>query len=163
MEKKANSKLLHSFVIAGIVLTLLVLIGTPLMLTALFKSSDVGSTVDNIEWVITGCIYACAIPYVIALFKFRKVCILLTSQSSFSPVIPQLFQQIAYCGFAVAVLYVLSNLFLYIVFDFYLYALTIIPLFVISFIAVTAGFFSLVLSNIFKRAAEIQEENDLTF
>ncbi|MDU1350725.1 DUF2975 domain-containing protein [uncultured Clostridium sp.] len=88
---------------------------------------------------------------------------MLTGENSFSPIISKEFQVIAICAFAEAIIYILSNLFLYIVFDFYLYAVTIIPLIIVVFLAVTIGFLCLVMSNIFKRAAEIKEENDLTF
>ena len=41
--------------------------------------------------------------------------------------------------------------------------MTILPLIVVIFISITVGFLFLIMSNIFKVAAEIKEENDLTF
>ncbi|HCQ90397.1 MAG TPA: DUF2975 domain-containing protein [Clostridium sp.] len=163
MKERTSSKLLNGLVIVGIILTILALIGTPLVLTAFFKSSSMKLSAPNIKWILTVCIYLCAVPYVTALFKLKKICKLLTSEDSFSPIISKKFQVISICAFAEAVVYILSNLFLYIVFDFYLYAITIIPLIIVVFISVTIGFLCLVMSNIFKRAAEIKEENDLTF
>lgn len=163
MQEKASSKILNGLVIIGIILTILALIGIPLVLTAFFKSSSMKLSAPNIKWILTACIYLCAVPYVTALFKLKKICKLLTGENSFSPIISKEFQVIAICAFAEAIIYILSNLFLYTVFDFYLYAVTIIPLIIVVFLAVTIGFLCLVMSNIFKRAAEIKEENDLTF
>ncbi|WP_315118246.1 DUF2975 domain-containing protein [uncultured Clostridium sp.] len=163
MKERTSSKVLNGLVIAGIILTILALIGTPLTLTALLKISRMEISVPNMNWILTACIYVCAVPYLIALFKFKRICKLLTDENSFSSIISKEFQVIAICAFAEVVIYILSNLFLYVVFDFYLYAMTVIPLIIIPFIGVTAGFLCLVMSGIFKRAAEIKEENDLTF
>lgn len=163
MKERTSSKILNGLVIIGIILTILALIGTPLVLTAFLKSSSMKLSAPNIKWILTVCIYLCAVPYVTALFKLKKICRLLKGENSFSPIISKEFQVIAICAFVEAIIYILSNLFLYIVFDFYLYAATIMPLIIVVFLAVTIGFLCLVMSNIFKRAAEIKEENDLTF
>ncbi|MCY6957650.1 DUF2975 domain-containing protein [Clostridium brassicae] len=163
MKERTISKILNGLVIAGIILTILALIGTPLSLTALLKSSKMKLSVLNMEWILTACIYVCAVPYLIALFKLKKICKLLTSENSFSPIISKEFQVLAICAFTEAVFFILSNLFLYVVLDFYLYAMTIVPIIIMIFVAVTAGFLFLIMSIIFKRAAEIKEENDLTF
>ncbi|MBU5483293.1 DUF2975 domain-containing protein [Clostridium sp. MSJ-11] len=163
MKERTTSKILNGLVIIGIILTILTLIGTPLVLTALIKISGMKPSVPNMKWILTACIYACSAPYVIALFKLKKICKLLTGQNSFSPIISNEFKVIAICAFAEVVVYILSNIFLYVVFDFYLYAITVIPLIIVTFVAITVGFLCLLMSNIFKRAAEIKEENDLTF
>ncbi len=95
----------------------------------------------NMEWILTACIYLCAVPYLIALFKFKRICKLLTSENSFSPIISKEFQALAICAFSEACIYLLSNIFLYVLFDFYLFAMTIIPLIVVIFISITVGFF----------------------
>ncbi|WP_055669607.1 DUF2975 domain-containing protein [Desnuesiella massiliensis] len=163
MKDRISSKVLNGFVMLGIVLTILALIGTPLILTALLKVSRMELSVPNMEWILTGCIYACAIPYVVALFKLKSICGLLVGENSFSPKIAKEFKIIAICSFSEVLIFIFSELLLYFVYDFFLYAGTIIPMIVIPFIAVTAGFLSLVMSNIFKKAAEIKEEIDLTF
>ncbi|MEW9096005.1 MAG: DUF2975 domain-containing protein [Clostridiaceae bacterium] len=163
MKERTTSKILNKLVVVGIILTILTLIGTPLALTALIKTSGMKPSVPNMKWILTACIYACAVPYVLALFKLKKICELLTGENSFSPIISKEFKVIAICAFAEAVIYILSNLFLYLVFDFYLYAITVLPLIIVTFVALTAGFLCLLMSSIFKRAAEIKEENDLTF
>lgn len=163
MKEKTISKILNGLVVVGIILTILALIAVPLGLTALLKTSKIKLVISNIEWILTICIYICAIPYVIALFKLKKICKLLTGINYFSPIISKEFQVVSICAFAEAGIFALSNLFLYAVFDFYLYALTLLPLVIVIFVSITVGFLFLVMSDIFKKAAEIKEENDLTF
>ncbi|KEJ01363.1 hypothetical protein N494_10455 [Clostridium botulinum A2B7 92] len=163
MKEKTSSKVLNGLVIVGIILTILALISTPLVLTAFLKTSGMKLETSNMEWILTACIYACAVPYLIALFRFKRICKLLTSKNSFSPIISKEFQALAICAFVEACIYLLSNLFLYLLFDFYLFAMTIVPLIVVIFVAITVGFLFLIMSSIFKTAAEIKEENDLTF
>lgn len=163
MKERISSNVLNRFVMLGIVLTILALIGTPLVLTALLKISMMELSVSNMEFILTGCIYICATPYLIALLKLKSICKLLTGENSFSPKIAKEFQVIAICSFSEVILFISAELFLYFVCDFFLYALTVVPAIIIPFIAVTAGFLSLVMSNIFKKAAEIKEEIDLTF
>lgn len=163
MKEKISSKILNGLVIVGIILTILTLISIPLVLTAFFKTSGMKVETSNMEWILTAFIYLCAVPYLIALFKFKRICKLLTSENSFSPIISKEFQILAICAFSEACIYLLSNIFLYVLFDFYLFAMTILPLIVVIFISITVGFLFLIMSNIFKAAAEIKEENDLTF
>lgn len=166
MKETISSKVLNGFVIAGIVLTILALIGTPLVITALLKVSRMElpvSSISNMALILTACIYACAAPYVVALFKLKSICKLLTGENSFSPKIAKEFKVIAICSFSEVVIFLLAELILWWGYNFFLYAGTVIPMIVIPFIAVTAGFLSLVMSNIFRKAAEIKEEIDLTF
>ena len=137
MKEKISSKILNGLVIMGIILTILALISIPLVLTAFFKTSGMKVETSNMEWILTAFIYLCAVPYLIALFKFKRICKLLTSENSFSPIISKEFQTLA--------------------------ILSLIPLIVVIFISITVGFLFLIMSNIFKVAAEIKEENDLTF
>lgn len=163
MKEKISSKLLNGLVIVGIVLTILALIATPLVITALLKTSNRELLGSNMVLILTGCIYVCATPYLVALFKLKSICRLLCSQNSFSPKIAKEFQIIAICAFSEAVLFILAELFLYFDRSLFLYALTIIPSIIVPFVSITAGFLSLIMSNIFKKAAEIKEEVDLTF
>ncbi|MBU5439582.1 DUF2975 domain-containing protein [Tissierella sp. MSJ-40] len=163
MKERISSKLLNGIVIVGITLTILALIATPLVITAFLKVSNRELLGSNMVMILTGCIYICAIPYLIALFKLKSICRLLCSENSFSPEIAKEFQIIAICGFSEAVLFILAELFLYFSCDLFLYALTIIPSIIVPFVSITAGFLSLLMSKIFKKAAEIKEEVDLTF
>lgn len=162
MKKHISSKLLNGFVIIGIIITIIALVVTPLVLTAFFKVSGFKSPSD-IAFIITGCIYVCAIPYLISLFKLKSICKLLSSENPFTLKISENFKTIGVFAFLEVFIFIGVNLFLYFAYDIFLYALTIIPLFVIPFISITAGFLAIVMSNIFRKAAEIKEENDLTF
>lgn len=163
MKEKVSSQLLNGLVVVGIILTILTLIATPLVITALLKISNRELLNSNMVMILTGCIYICAIPYLVALFKLKSICRLLCGENSFSPKISNEFQIIAICAFSEAVLFILAELFLYFFCSLFLYALTVIPSIIIPFISVAAGLLSLVMSNIFKKAAEIKEEIDLTF
>lgn len=162
MKNKISSKLLNGFIICGIILTLLALIATPISFTALKKVTSFKSDFGAIEWIVSGFVYACAVPYLIALFKFRKIGRLLTSENSFSPMLAKEARGIALCAFAEAILYIVCNLLLIVGYHVYFYAGTLIPMVIIPFVAVTAGLFFLALSDMFKRAAVIKEEYDLT-
>lgn len=163
MKNTISSKLLNGFVVVGIILTILVLIGTPLGLTAVFKVSNIKVANENMPWILTMFIYICAVPYVVALFKLKSICGLLVKENPFSLKISEEFKVISVCAFTEAVLFIISQLTLYFVYDFYLYILTILPIIIVLFICIISGFLSIVMSNIFKKAAEIKEELDLTF
>lgn len=72
MQERTSSKILNGLVIMGIILTILALIGTPLVLTAFLKSSSIKLSTPNIKWILTVCIYLYAVPYVATLFKLKK-------------------------------------------------------------------------------------------
>ncbi|WP_251862556.1 DUF2975 domain-containing protein [Clostridium sp. Marseille-Q2269] len=163
MKNTVSSKLLNGFVVVGIILTILVLVGTPLGLTAVFKVSNIKVVNENMPWILTMFIYICAVPYVLALFKLKSICGLLGDENPFSLKISEEFKVIAICAFSEVILFIVSQLILCFVYDFYLYVLTILPIIIVSFISIIAGFLSIVMSNIFKKAAEIKEELDLTF
>ena len=69
--------------LVGIVLTLLLLIGTPLVLTAFFKTQSLIED-SNIVSIITCAIYICAIPYVYALVLLKKLCEFVANKNPFS-------------------------------------------------------------------------------
>jgi len=163
MKEKISFKLLNGLVIVGIALTIITLIATPLILKALLKISNVESTVSNLEWVLAGCIYICSVPYLIALFKLKSICGLLCTEEFFSPKIAKEFQVISICAFVEAILFTFIQLFLYFCCNLFLHSLTLIPSIIIPFVAVTAGFLSFVMAEIFRKAAQIKEDIDLTF
>lgn len=165
MKKSINSKILNGLIIFGIVLTIVALVGMPLVLTAALKVSgmEFDRSYSKIAISISILIYICAVPYVIALLKLKSICKALTGENSFALSIAEDFKIVGICAFVEAVTFIGANLILYFVYHIYLYALTIIPLFVVPFIAITLGFLFLTMSNVFKKASEIKEENDLTF
>lgn len=161
MKKDRNSKILNSIVLLGIIITLLMLIGTPLVLTAMFKTDqELMST--NFITTITLLIYACATPYVGALVLLKKLCKLMSNNNPFSREIPRLIKKIGMCAFSEVILFNGAVIAAYYIYDIYLYALTIMPCIIVSFVSIAIGFFSLVSANLFEMSIEIKEENDKT-
>lgn len=163
MKSKVSYKLLNGMVIIGIVLTLCALIGTPLVITAFFKSSEFNPTNPDAVMLVTTAIYCCAVPFMVALFKLKGICRLICHDNAFSPKLSKSFTDIAICAFAEAIVFLIVHLIACTVFNLFMLALTVIPTFIVLFVSITAGILMLVFANIFKKASEIKAENDLTF
>lgn len=163
MKHKISTTVLNSFVILGILLTFFALAVTPIVLTAFFKSSDFKPATPYAVVIGTVSIYACATPYVIGLFKLKKVCTLLQTEDAISVKIARKFFHISICAFMEAAVYLIVQAILILKFNVFLLALTVIPLFVFPFVCIVIGFLAFVISAVFKKAAEIKEENDATF
>lgn len=162
-KQKVLSRCLNGLIDAGIALTFLAMAAVPFVLAAFFKASEFPPVNDYTDTILTVSILLCAVPYVCALFFLRRIGRLMTGEKAFSPEMARQFVRISVCAWCEAVLSVAVTLTLTFAFDIYLYALTVIPCFIVVFLSVTAGFLSLVFAGIFTRAAEIKEENDLTF
>lgn len=163
--KKNNLKILSVLVPAGIAITLLTLFALPLGLTAVFKISglELTSSPSAMAFKLSACIYACAIPYVIALFKLKSICTLLSSENPFDLKISKAFNDISTCAFALLGIFLTTTLVSVFVLDLYLYAFTIISTIVVSFSCLAAGFLFKVVASVFEEAAQIKEDIDLTF
>lgn len=161
MKKDRNSKILNSIVLLGIIITLLMLIGTPLVLTAMFKS-DKELMNSNFVSTMTVLIYACAAPYVGALVLLKKLCKLMSNKNPFSREIPILIKKIGMFAFSEVLIFNGAAIAAYYMYDVYLYALTIMPCIIVSFVSIAIGFFALVSANLFEMSIEIKEENDKT-
>ena len=163
--KNINFKALTVLVPVGIAVTLLTLIFLPLGLTAVFKISnlELNASPSVMALRLSICIYACAAPYLMALFKLKSVCKLLVSENPFDRKIAKEFNNISICAFSEVVVFALATLLSVFLFNLYLYAFTILSLIIVTFISVTAGFLFKVIASVFQRAAEIKEDIDLTF
>ncbi|WP_042273716.1 DUF2975 domain-containing protein [[Clostridium] dakarense] len=161
MKKNASYKVLDIIVTMGIILTLLVLLATPLAITAYFKSAF-SILNQNLIMAITICIYICAIPYIIALFNLKKLCKLIVNNNPFSIDAPKSLKTISICAFSETILFNGCLIFITYYFDMYLYILTIAPMVIVTFISIAIGFLSFVLSKLFEIAIEIKDENDKT-
>lgn len=159
--KNNYSKILNIIVSVGIGLTIIMLAGVSFILGALSKSTSINME-SNYIIIITGGIYICAVPYVIALFNLKKLCSHITSRNPFSESIPNIINNIAYCAFSEVVLFNLVSILLYFVYDIYLYALTILPCVLVSFVSLAIGVFALVSSKLFEITIDIKDENDRT-
>ncbi|MPM68709.1 hypothetical protein SDC9_115643 [bioreactor metagenome] len=161
MNKKSAENILDKIVLIGIILTIIMLLFTPLGITALFKSSF-GLVNSKIPLNISIGIYICAIPYIIALVYLKKLCGLIAKKDPFSTNIPIYLKRISICAFSEVLILNIVQFGLYYLFDMYFYALTIVPSVIISFVALAIGFLSIVLSKLFEMAIEIKDENDKT-
>lgn len=161
MTINKSSKVLNIIVVCGIALTVLVLLAAPLVITAFLKSA-LSMLNQEMVLVITGCIYVCAVPYMIALFQLKKLSKIAVGGNPFRLVTAKALKVIAYCSFSEILLFNGCSLFLVYAYDMFLYALTIVPMVVVSFLALAIGFLSLTLAQLFEEAARIKEENDQT-
>lgn len=161
MKKNASSKVLNIIVTVGIILTLLVLLATPLTITAYFKSAF-SMLNQNLVMGITVCIYICALPYMIALFNLKKLCKLIVNNNPFSIDAPKSLKTISICAFSEVLLFNGCVIFITYYYNIYLYILTIAPMIIVTFISIAIGFLSFVLSKLFEIAIEIKDENDKT-
>nr|WP_317331593.1 DUF2975 domain-containing protein [uncultured Romboutsia sp.] len=161
MKKDYSARILNNIVLVGIILTLLLLLAMPLILTAMFKSG-LGVVGSNLPMNISIVIYICAIPYVISLFILKKLCKIIVIKQPFLREIPKYLRQISICAFSEILIYNIVQVALYYIFDIYLYGLTIMSAIIVSFVSLAIGFLSLVLSKLFDMAIEIKEENDKT-
>lgn len=159
--KNNYSKILNIIVSVGIGLTLIMLAGLPFILGALSKSASINMESKYVI-IITGGIYICAVPYVIALFNLKKLCSHITSKNPFSESIPKLINNIAYCSFSEVILFNLMNIIFYFMFNIYFYALTILLCVLITFLSLAIGVFALVSSKLFEMTIDIKDENDRT-
>ena len=168
MKKNKISKILHSIVIVGIVLTLLALLVTPPVITAFFKSRfQILSTENNVVTITYACIYICAIPYVIALFKLKNLSKFVKNNNPFSIENIKSLKGIAICTFTEVILFIgcilyVKNFTKFYSEFFYLPVSYVAPIFLVSFIAIFIGFLCLILANLLETAIEIKDENDKT-
>ncbi|MGZ9585825.1 DUF2975 domain-containing protein [Paenibacillus marinisediminis] len=161
MNNKLSSRIMNIIVVCGIVLSLLALAAVPLVLTAFLKSAF--SILDQgLVIAITSCIYLCAVPYMIALFKLKKLSGIAVKNTPFSFDTVKALRVISICAFSEIVLFNGCSLYLVFAHDMYLYALTIFPMIIVTFVSLAIGFFSLTLAQLFEQAAIIKDENDQT-
>lgn len=161
MKEHLTAKILNVILILGIILTFFALLGTPLIATAFFKS-EFGILNHSLIFKVSFCIYLCAIPYIIALFKLNKLCKLVIKNKSFSNESITCLKTIAICVFSEMLIFIFASLFLKfntnIFNDF-----TMLPIIIlISIICIPLTLLCLVFSELFYNAKEIKDENDQT-
>ena len=159
--KNNYSKILNVIVLGGIGLTLVLLASLPFILASISKGSSI-SIQSQYILIITGGIYICAIPYIIALVNLKKLCSHITSKNPFSKNIPKFINNIAYCSFSEVIIFNLINIILYSIFNIYFYGFTILLCILITFLSLAIGVFALVSSRLFEMTIDIKYENDKT-
>ena len=160
MQKK-TTKFLYYFVLVGIVLTIGALIMVPEALTIFLKNSDRFVYRPCAVFALTVCIYACALPYVVALFQLKGICKMFVQGQFFESRVSEKFKDISMCAFLDAVLVFMFLIVGIAVFECCCSFLIIFPLLVLSFIGL--GIISLTISQVFDYASDMKEENESIF
>ncbi|SHH68752.1 Protein of unknown function [Clostridium collagenovorans DSM 3089] len=161
MNEHLTSKILNIILILGIILTFLLLLGTPLITTAFLKSAF-GILNQNLILKISFCIYLCSIPYIMSLFSLKKICTLVIKNTPFSTGSVKCLKTIAVCAFSEILLIIFTSLFLKFNTNIFSNFLITPIILLISLICILIGLLCLVFSELFFNAKEIKEENDQT-
>lgn len=161
MKNSTTSKILNIIVLLGITITCILLLGTPLIVTAFFKNNY--SILDHkLVMIVVTCIYLCGIPYLIALFNLKRLCGLIAKNNPFSNKIVKALKQISICSFSEIFIFSVCIWYLKTHIPFFENTLWIGPFIAIAFVAITIGLLALVASELFKLFINIKDENDKT-
>lgn len=161
VKKKFIPKILNTIVVLGISITCILILANPLIITAFLKSQY---SLLNHEIVITisTCIYFLGVPYIIALFKLKKLCGLVVKNNPFSIESVKSLKIISMCSFSELLIIIGCEKYL----DYSVKGFKNIPLgfpiAALTIICLTIGFLCIVLSQLFEMAIKIKEENDET-
>lgn len=161
MKKLTSPAALKLILMFGIIITLILLIGTPMIVTAFFKS-QYGLLDQALMLSVSACIYICAVPYVISLFKLKKLANLVVENTPFSSESVKSLKVIAICSFSEVILFITCVSSLKYSVAFFQYTVFGGPIIVVTFICITIGLLCSVLARLFEVAIEIKTENDQT-
>lgn len=161
MKNNFIPKILNMIVILGISITCIFYLANPLIITAFLKGHY---SILNRALVITisTCFYLLGAPYVIALFKLKKLCSLVVKNNPFSIESVKSLKIISMCSFIELFIIIGCEKYLdYSIAGFKNIPLGL-PLAALTIICLTMGFLCIVLSQLFEIAIKIKEENDET-
>ena len=161
---KTEKIVLNGLVIIGIALTVLALLGSPFIIAAVIKAGEF-SALPPYTWILnTASVYACAVPYMAALIELKLICSRIFTDKAFSLGTAKKFRNIGICAFAELLVFAVDQAVLCSMLGIYeLMGLYYLPVFVFAFVCVVAGVLAFAMSGVFKRAADIKEENDGIF
>lgn len=163
MKSKALN-FLNVFMVIGIALTVFAMAITPLVLTASLKQyHEFMEENPYAVFALTLAFYACVMPFLLGLFKLKKICKCFKKGDFFAPEISEGFRKIAVYAFVDAAIIFTVQVAPSIFFGAFMYALTVIPAFVFPFVCITIGLLSLVMAIVFREATEIKVENESIF
>ncbi|MBU3088098.1 DUF2975 domain-containing protein [Clostridium gasigenes] len=161
MKNNFSQKSLNAIVNLGICITFILLLATPLITTAFFKS-QFSLLESNLVINVVVCIYLFSIPYVIALFKLKKLCILIKKNQPFSMDSIKSLKVISICSFSEIIIFTGCITYLKHSVDFFKCAIIGGPIIIVTFISLIIGFLFLVLCQLFEIVIKIKDENDKT-
>ncbi|MEJ8554212.1 DUF2975 domain-containing protein [Tepidibacter sp. Z1-5] len=161
MKNNFSPKILNIIVTLGVSITCILFLGTPPIVTAFLKSQF--SLLDHgLVMTISSYLYLLEAPYVIALFKLKKLSSLVVKNNPFSIESVKSLKVISICSFSELILVIGCKAYLtHSVKDFNNIPLAF-PMLALTVVCLTIGFLCLVLSQLFEIAIEIKEENDKT-
>lgn len=160
--KNFSAKILNIILILGIVITIALLIWLPFIVGAFTKVAMINKTGNNSFMILLLSGYLLVIPYVIALFKLRKLVSLTMKNEAFSKKSINILKIISVLSFLEIILFIVcSNIMKYNIVEFH-DALLIGPTAVVGFICIIIGLLFAVLATLFNNAREIKIENDMT-
>lgn len=162
---KKFEKYINMLVNLGMVFTILLGLGFPLIYNAFIKTIlNSGISLDKYLVLNLGylCFYILYVPYLFFIYKLRGISKILSKEDYFNIKIAKNLNIMGKTMILIGVLYVAINIFLFYKYDLYLYALTIIPVIIIPFVAITLGLLFIFSGELYSNIIEIKEENDLT-
>ena len=145
--KNSNTNTINIFVTAGIALTLCALVSFPFFLSP----------------AAVCCIYVCSVPYLMALFRLRRICITISSDNPFSEEASKDFSFISRCAFCEVPILSICFAAFYVIEDVAISYLQILIPAALLFLCIFTGLLSSSASAVFRHAHEMKEENDLIF
>ncbi|WP_195940020.1 DUF2975 domain-containing protein [Romboutsia sp. 1001713B170131_170501_G6] len=162
MIKSLNSKILNVIILIGIFITGVLLLATPMISIALFKTQIPISQLNSIMINVSICVYLCFIPYMISLFKLKKLCRLIIKNIPFTMASSKALKTISICSFSEIIIF--SGCLLYLKYFVIPFNDTLIipAIIVVTFVCLVIGLLCLTLSQLFETATKIKDENDKT-
>ncbi|WP_297517783.1 DUF2975 domain-containing protein [uncultured Clostridium sp.] len=162
MKKNFTTSLLNIVLIFGIIVTLLICLGAPFILGAVFKVQELPLDNTSMFYSILIVFYICAAPYIIALFKLRTLTGLVLKNTPFTKKSVNALRTIAICSFSELILFILGANIVKHMFDEFSGILLTPPIIIIGFMCILLGLMFITLAKLFNNAIELKEENDMT-
>ncbi|WP_206098989.1 DUF2975 domain-containing protein [Paenibacillus nanensis] len=141
--------------------------GIPILAVCIFalpRIANEAADYFSAYWVfpVITIMYVSVIPFFAALYQAFKLLTLIDKSNAFSELSVKALKNIKYCAFAISVLYVASEPFLYLMAEKDDAPGLIVIGMVIIFASLVIGVFAAVLQKLLKNAIAIKSENDLT-
>jgi len=162
--KKSKGVLINSLVVFGIGLTFFCLAALPFIMSAFLKAGTFQFENSGAFLILTGSLYALAVPFVADLFFLKKLCRLIYTEEALSLKSAACFRNAGIATLIEVPVFLLVQLLLALTLHFdQLLAIFWLPTFMVPLVCLVAGLVFLAMAQVFRKAAAIKEENDATF
>lgn len=162
MKDNFTSKILNIILIIGIIITIALMVFSPFIIAAFLKVSQIGTGDDFMFYSIVIAFLILALPYVVALIKLRTLSGLASKNAPFTQKSVNSLKIISICAFLEIILFVICANIIKHTFIVFNDVLLTAPTIFIGFICITLGLVFAVLAQLFNKAKELKEENDMT-